>query len=134
MPTCSVARSGIRFATVVPMRRSRSLGCAGGTSISGCADWHHPTTCETWIWLNPKVRGIRGLASRKNGTRPISDATYSAFVPRLKKPWASGMLAAAITSEQRVPVRSSRGTSQKWLGTRSRCPAQYGGWVTADSK
>ena len=84
MPICSVARSGMCSTTAAAMRRSRSFGATGGTSTSGRDDSHHPTTCETWIWLRPNVRGICGLASRKNGARPISEATYSAFVPRLK--------------------------------------------------
>jgi hypothetical protein len=44
------------------------------------------------------------------------------------------MLAAAMTSEQRVRSRSSCGTSEKWFGTRSMCPAQYAGRVTAERK
>ena len=54
----------------------------------------------------------------------MSAATYSAFVPRLTRPWRSGGVAAAITNEQRVLERSSAGISEKWLGTRSQPPFQ----------
>ena len=46
--------------------------------------------CMTCSWLRPKVLGLRGLVSRKNGARPISAATYSALVPRLTRPGRSG--------------------------------------------
>ena len=68
MPTCSVAPSGIRSTMRAAIARSRSSGTAGGTSTSGRSASQQPSTCETCSWLRPKVRGMRALTSRKNGT------------------------------------------------------------------
>ena len=44
---------------------------AGGTSTSGRSLRHQPTTCDTWIWLRPNVRGMWSVTSRKNRPRPM---------------------------------------------------------------
>jgi hypothetical protein len=57
------------------MARSTSPGIAGLASISGRSTTVQPATWLAWTWLRPKVRGIRSLTSRKNGTRPMNGAT-----------------------------------------------------------
>ena len=84
MPICSVAPSGIRSTICAAIARSRSSGTAGATSTSGASRSVQPSSWEAWIWLRPCVRGICRLTSTKNGTFPISEATYSAFVPSEK--------------------------------------------------
>jgi hypothetical protein len=64
------------------MASSRSSGATGGTSTRPRSASQDPTSCETCSWLSPNVRGIRGFISTEKGTRPMSAATYSAFVPR----------------------------------------------------
>jgi hypothetical protein len=71
IPTCTVARSGIRSTNRAVMARSAGPGVDGGTSTSGAWCSHQPTTWETWSWLPPYVRGICGFISTKNGARPI---------------------------------------------------------------
>jgi hypothetical protein len=75
MPIWMVAPSGMRSAISSPMTRSPGRASTRGTSTSGRSDVHHPATCEWWMVLAPWVRGMCGVASRKNGTRPISRAT-----------------------------------------------------------
>ena len=76
-----------------------------------------------WTWFSPKVRGICGFASRKNGTSPISGATYSACGPSEKYRGGRAARTAASASVRFVVARISAGTSLKLLGTRSHFPA-----------
>jgi hypothetical protein len=57
------------------MRRSSGDGTEGGISTSGRSTSVQPATWLTCTWLRPKVRGIRPLTSRKNGTLPMNGAT-----------------------------------------------------------
>ena len=75
MPAWTHAPSGMRSATSSAMRWSTASGTGGGTSTSGRSTSHHPATCERCKALRPMVRGIRALASRKNGTLPMNGAT-----------------------------------------------------------
>ncbi len=120
IPNCRVAPSPIRSATDAAIVRSSAVGSGTRTSISGRSTRYHPATSSRRIVWPPAVHGICSLISRKNGAWPISEAMYSALVPSVTTPPASGGLAAASTSEQRVRSRSKPGTPAKSVGTRSR--------------
>ena len=75
MPAWIVAPSGMSGAMWAAICSSTGDGAAGGTSTRGRSTAVHPTTSLTCTWLAPKVRGMRSLTSRKNGTRPMNGAT-----------------------------------------------------------
>ena len=75
MPIWMVAPSGMRSATRAAMRSSMSSLGAGGDLEQRSVDLAPAGDLETCSWLRPNVRGIRGLASRKNRARPMNDAT-----------------------------------------------------------
>ena len=76
MPVWSVAPSGMRSAIE---RRDALVEPpsvpAGGPRGAGSRPRIHPTIWLTWTWLRPNVRGIAGLASRKNRARPMNEET-----------------------------------------------------------
>ncbi len=75
MPAWMQAPSSIRSATWAAMRRSHSSGSEGSISTSGRSTSHQPATWDRWMALRPIVRGMRGFASTKKGTRPMNGAT-----------------------------------------------------------